>query len=143
MLELNAILTSCVLQAASIHQLPPQLIAAVMQVEGGRSGTVSKNGNGTEDLGVMQINTGAWLGLVARAHFSGNRQKAYIKLRDDACYNVQVGSWILKRAIQQGGGDIWRGVARYHSATPQYNERYQRKVKSAWRELSAYSFFIE
>lgn len=135
MASLSALVTACVLQAAAIHQLPPELVVAVIKVEGGAPGTVAKNSNRTEDLGVMQINTGAWLSLVARAHFDGDKQAAYVRLRDDACYNIQVGSWILRGAINQSAGDIWQGVGRYHSATPVHNQRYQRKIQSAWHTL--------
>ena len=134
-MSLSALLASCVLQAASVHQLPPELVVAIIKVEGGAPGTVAKNSNRTEDLGVMQINTGAWLDLVARAHFAGDKQAAYVRPRDDACYNVQIGSWILRQAINQSPGDLWQGVGRYHSATPIYNQRYQQKVQFVWRKL--------
>lgn len=129
---LSAMLAACVIEAASVQQLPPKLLVSIIKVEGGRPGTASKNTNQTEDLGVMQINTGAWLDLVARAHFDGNRTKAYRQLRDDGCYNIHVGSWILRRAIDQSKGDFWHGVGRYHSATPVHNARYQAKVKKTW-----------
>lgn len=132
---LSSVLATCVIQAASVHQLPPELLVAVIKVEGGAPGIAAKNRNRTEDLGVMQINTGAWLDLVARAHFNGDRDQAYLKLRDDACYNVQVGAWILHRSIKKSAGDIWHGVGRYHSATPSYNQRYQVRVQQAWSSL--------
>ncbi|MCD4500504.1 lytic transglycosylase domain-containing protein [Chromobacterium vaccinii] len=136
-MNLSALLAACVLQAANLHQLPTELIVAIIKVEGGAPGTVAKNSNRTEDLGVMQINTGVWLELVARAHFAGDKQAAYARLRDDGCYNVQVGSWILRQAIDQSPGDFWHGVGRYHSATPIYNQRYRKKVQLAWKQLFA------
>ncbi|MBV8046440.1 MAG: lytic transglycosylase domain-containing protein [Paludibacterium sp.] len=135
MAALSAMLAACVLQAASVQALPPELLLAIIQVEGGSAGAASVNRNRTEDLGVMQINTGAWLDLAARAHFAGDRAEAYRQLRDDTCYNVQVGAWILRRAIDEYPGDVWRGVGRYHSATPALNARYQRQVQAAWRRL--------
>jgi soluble lytic murein transglycosylase-like protein len=132
---LNAVLLSCVLQAASVQQLPPELLISVIKVEGGAPGVVAKNSNKTEDLGVMQVNTGAWLPLVARAHFAGDRISAYQRLRDDGCYNIQVGAWILRRAIDQEKGDLWQGVGRYHSATPMYKQRYSALVQRAWNKL--------
>ena len=135
MAGLGAVLVACVLQAASVQQLPPELLIAVIKVEGGAPGVASKNSNRTEDLGVMQVNTGAWLDLVARAHFAGNKDQAYTQLRDDGCYNIQVGAWILRRAIDQSSGDFWHGVGRYHSATPLYNQRYQARVQRAWSKL--------
>ncbi|WP_145513486.1 lytic transglycosylase domain-containing protein [Yersinia massiliensis] len=135
MSTLSSVLAACVMQAASVHQLPPELLVSVIKVEGGAPGVAAKNRNRTEDLGVMQINTGAWLDLVARAHFEGDRDQAYIKLRDDPCYNVQVGAWILQRSIKQSNGDLWHGIGRYHSATPVHNLRYQALVQKAWVSL--------
>ncbi|CRY56497.1 MULTISPECIES: lytic transglycosylase domain-containing protein [Yersinia] len=135
MSTLSSVLAACVMQAASVHQLPPELLVSVIKVEGGAPGVAAKNRNRTEDLGVMQINTGAWLDLVARAHFAGDRDQAYIKLRDDPCYNVQVGAWILQRSIKQSNGDLWHGIGRYHSATPVHNQRYQALVQKAWVSL--------
>ncbi|MFB2866370.1 lytic transglycosylase domain-containing protein [Aeromonas sp. MdU4] len=135
MTALNYLLAGCVLQAASLHQLPPELVVAIIKVEGGIPGMMSRNRNNTEDLGVMQINSGAWLPVVAQAHFANDRQAAYIRLRDDACYNVQVGTWILRQAIDKAPNDFWKGVGYYHSTTPLYNQRYQKKVLSAWGQL--------
>ena len=132
---LGSLLLSCVLQAASTQQLPPQLLISVIKVEGGAPGVVAQNTNQTQDLGVMQVNTGAWLDVVARAHFAGDRGLAYARLRDDGCYNIQVGAWILRRAIDQEGGDVWQGVGRYHSATPAYKQQYTGLVQHAWVRL--------
>lgn len=135
MANLSSILATCVVQAANVHQLPPELLVSIIKVEGGAPSIVAKNKNNTEDLGVMQINTGAWLELVANAHFSGDKNQAYIVLRDDGCYNIQVGAWILNQAIKKSKGDIWHGIGRYHSATPEHNQRYQVSVKKAWSSL--------
>lgn len=131
-MSLSSVLAACVIDAAAVHDLPPKLLVSIIKVEGGKPGTVAINKNKTEDLGVMQINTGVWLDLVARAHFEGDHSQAYRQLRDDGCYNIHVGTWILRRAIDQSRGDFWHGVGRYHSATPVHNARYQEKVKQAW-----------
>lgn len=132
---LTSALLSCVLQASSAVQVAPQLLVSVMSVEGGEIGVVSHNRNATEDLGLMQINTGAWLDLVARADFQGNRRQAYVRLRDDGCYNIEVGAWILSRAIADEGGDVWAGVGRYHSSTPALKRSYQARVERAYYRL--------
>lgn len=132
---LTSALLSCVLQASSAVQVPPQLLVSVMSVEGGEIGVVAHNRNATEDLGLMQINTGAWLDLVARANFNGNRRQAYLRLRDDGCYNIEVGAWILSRAIDDEGGNLWAGVGRYHSSTPALKRSYQERVKRAYARL--------
>ncbi|RKP51041.1 lytic transglycosylase domain-containing protein [Trinickia fusca] len=132
---LTAALLTCVLRAGDAMQVPPQLLISVMSVEGGAIGTVAHNRNATEDLGLMQINTGAWLDLVAQAQFGGNQRDAYVRLRDDGCYNIEVGAWILSRAIASEGGDVWAGVGRYHSNTPALKRGYAIKVKEAYERL--------
>ena len=132
---LTSMLLSCVLQAGNAVHVPPQLLISVMSVEGGEIGTVAHNRNATEDLGLMQINTGAWLDLVARAQFGGDRRQAYVRLRDDGCYNIEVGAWILGRAIADERGDVWAGVGRYHSRTPSLQISYAARVQRAYRQL--------
>jgi soluble lytic murein transglycosylase-like protein len=128
-------LLACVLQASGAVQVPPEVLVSVMKVEGGAVGVASKNTNQTEDLGIMQVNTGAWLGTAAKAHFDGNRELAYSRLRDDGCYNILVGAWILRKAIDEEGGDIWEGVGRYHSRTPSLKAGYKARVQRTYQKL--------
>ncbi|HBC1012729.1 TPA: lytic transglycosylase domain-containing protein [Escherichia coli] len=124
----------CLLSASQANHIEPELLVSVISVEGGYSGLASKNKNGTEDLGIMQINTGAWLKLVSDSFFSGDRSKAYIKLRDDGCFNMYVGAWILGAAIRTEGGNVWEGVGRYHSVTYRHKERYKHLVRSKYEK---------
>ncbi|EHJ6102844.1 lytic transglycosylase domain-containing protein, partial [Escherichia coli] len=116
-------LSVCLLAASQANDISPNLLVSVIAVEGGVVGLASKNKNGTEDLGIMQINTGAWLNLVSDSFFDGNNEKAYMKLKDDGCFNIYVGAWILGRAIRMEGGDIWQGVGRYHSITYRHKQK--------------------
>ncbi len=50
----------CSISAAQSFGLPPSVVLAVAQIEGGRPGLTRRNANGTYDLGPMQLNT-AWL----------------------------------------------------------------------------------
>ena len=126
---------ACVLHAAQLQQIPPELIVTVLDVEAGQPGMVSENSNGTEDLGPMQVNTGVWLGIVADAHFGGNHKAAYAALRDNGCYNVNIGAWILKQSIKAAGGDFYEGVGMYHSRTPSVKKRYQKRFSKAFNRL--------
>ena len=56
---------ACMALVAQLYGLPPRVLPAIQAVEGGRPGLVGRNANGTEDLGVMQINT-IWLPVLAR-----------------------------------------------------------------------------
>jgi hypothetical protein len=48
---------ACMALVASLYGLPPRVLPSIQAVEGGRLGTVHQNRNGSEDLGVMQVNT--------------------------------------------------------------------------------------
>ncbi|EER0880466.1 lytic transglycosylase domain-containing protein [Escherichia coli] len=128
-------LSICLLAASQANDVSPKLLISVIAVEGGVSGVASINKNGTEDLGIMQINTGTWLKLVSDSFFNGNNEKAYMKLRDDGCFNIYVGAWILGRAIRMEGGDIWQGVGRYHSVTYRHKQKYIRLVSDKYKSI--------
>lgn len=99
----------CIAYTAAKFELPANLIVAILKTEGGRVGMESRNTNGTDDLGPMQINS-TWL-TVLKEH--GIDRAA---LRDDGCLNVWVGGWILRSGLNSASS-WWRGVGRYHSGT--------------------------
>ncbi len=125
----------CLLSASKVNHIEPELLVSVISVERGYPGLASRNKNGTEDLGIMQINTGAWLKLVSDSFFGSDSSKAYLKLRDDGCFNIYIGAWILGAAIRAEKGNIWEGVGRYHSVNYQYKEKYIRLVKNKYYKI--------
>lgn len=78
----------CVHDASVRYGVPASAIRAILATEGGGSGVVHLNKDGSKDLGWMQINT-KWLPYFSRY---GIR---YSVLLNDACVNVAVGTWIL------------------------------------------------
>ncbi len=135
--SLIAGIAACVINASSVNNIDPELLLSVIAVEGGMPGSVSVNKNGSKDLGIMQINTQAWLKFVSENFFNGDNQFAYNRLKDDACFNISVGAWILRHSIIIEGGNVWEGVGRYHSATPVYKYRYINKVKSVYGKITS------
>src|SRR5437868_6020314 len=83
----------CVNQAVVSYAVPASLIMAIIFVEGGRNGIKMANSNGSFDYGVMQINS-AWLSEVE----SKFGYSAY-DLQFDACKNVDAGTWILRKTL--------------------------------------------
>ncbi|WP_234395069.1 lytic transglycosylase domain-containing protein [Acetobacter papayae] len=59
---------------------------------------------------------------------------------NDGCLNLQIGAWILARALDgqspSNPGEFWRRVGNYNSATPIPNVTYQAKV---WSHLVAHT----
>lgn len=126
-------LALCIFTAAQTYAVPPSVILGVLHVEGGRVGMASENTNGTKDLGPMQINT-IWVPGLAR-YWGVPEATALRMVRDDACVNIGVGAWILRSKMNETGS-LYRGIAHYHSATPDLGQRYRSKVMSAMQQYS-------
>ena len=84
---------------------------------------INKKGKGYS-VGVMQVHS-SWFPVLKKIGFDVER------LKKDACYNVQVGAWILKQHINEVGGDVWKGVARYNAKNKLKQRIYIAKVKLA------------
>jgi len=78
------------------------------------------------DVGCMQINL----------RYHGDEFPSLEKAFEPHA-NVAYAAQFLK-ALQAETGSWTRAVARYHSATPQYAERYMKKFRVAWREVQDY-----
>lgn len=122
---------SCVSAAAVEYSVPRILLLAIIKAESsGNIKAVNLNRNGTRDVGPMQINT-VWSQHLENRYGIMN---ASHHLRNNYCYNIRVGAWILKTEL----GDIdikhvdpneyWRRVGNYHSKTPKFNQIYRSKV---------------
>jgi hypothetical protein len=125
---LNTVLAACVYAAAQLYQLPPPIIWSVLSVEGGGPGTVSHNRNGTDDLGPAQVNS-LWIPRLAR-HYGLPERELRRRLTDDTCFNIAVGTWILREKMVEAG-DFWTGVGKYHSARSDLKQRYIQRVVGA------------
>lgn len=119
----------CVEAASRRYGVHPHLIQAVIKTEGGTTGKISRNTNGSYDMGVMQINS---IHLPELARMGITREKVI----GDECTNIFVGTFKLREAID-GGADFWHGVSRYHSRTPSKGQVYLAKVAANLRQIIA------
>jgi soluble lytic murein transglycosylase-like protein len=118
----RADMEACVQQAARRYQMDERLIHAIIQVEsGGNPAALNRNANGSEDIGVMQINS-SWLPVLGRYGV----QRHHL---DDPCTNVHVGAWVLAGNIARYG-HTWRAVGAYNARSHVKRERY---VAQVWR----------
>ena len=85
---------TCMALVASLYNLPPRVLPSIHAVEGGGLATVHVNTDGTEDLGLMQINT-RWLPLLARYTRS---PEVFVRrnLLERACYNIAAAGLIMR-----------------------------------------------
>jgi hypothetical protein len=80
-----------------------------------KPGTLSRNSNGTVDIGIGQINS-IHLKELSKYGIGPNHLL-------DACVGTYVAAWHLKKVSPSGS--TWESIARYHSGSPYYNRRYQ------------------
>jgi soluble lytic murein transglycosylase-like protein len=117
---------ACMALVASFYDLPPRVLPSIQAVEGGRPGVVHSNADGSQDLGVMQVNT-LWVPAVSHATRMPLTRARALLLRN-ACFNVNVAGWILRHYIDEEGGDLMRAIGDYHSHTRLLNASYQDQV---------------
>ena len=117
---------SCMALVAQIYTLPPRVLPAIQHVEGGQPGLVRANTNGTQDLGIMQINT-IWLPyLSGYTHLPQAEVRGRLLTR--ACFNIAAAGLIMRIYLDETAGDLLRAVGNYHSHTTHLNQNYQTKV---------------
>ena len=122
-------LLACMLAVSTALSLPPRVLQAIQAVEGGRIGVARTNANGSEDLGLMQINS-LWLPVLARQ--TGLSQEGVRdKLLGESCFNVAVSGAIIRLYLRQTQGDLLAAIGNYHSRTPVRHEAYKDKVIGA------------
>jgi hypothetical protein len=126
---------TCMALVASLYNLPPRVLPSIHAVEGGAVATVHLNTDGTEDLGLMQINT-RWLPFLSRY----TQSPEYVvrqNLLARACYNIAAAGLIMRIYLDETKGDLMRAVGNYHSHTPSLNQAYQAKVMQSAARLFA------
>ena len=117
----------CFDQAGKMYKVPPMLLQAIAWVESRYDKNAKNhNTNGSVDMGVMQINS---LWLEPLSEYGVETKHLY-----NACYNISVAAWILRKQINEVGYN-WQAVAHYHSRTPDKGENYARKVARVYFAL--------
>jgi hypothetical protein len=124
---------ACMVATAAFYHLPPRVLPSIQAVEGGFVGSVSHNADGSDDLGVMQVNT-LWLDALSRV--TGMRREAVeARLVGDSCFNIAAAGAVMRTYLNETGGDLMRAVGDYHSHTPALNQAYQALVLGAAAKL--------
>ena len=121
----------CINAASHAHHVSAVVLVLLLRVEGGRLGAVSQNTNDTIDIGPMQVNS-TWVHKIAQRWRSSD-EAAFKALRDNLCANVEAGAWILRSGLDEAKGDLWEGVAFYHSHSPEHKQRY---LGLLWQQVS-------
>jgi hypothetical protein len=109
---------ACIIPAARFHSVNEYILRSILKVESGLNPatTVSRNTNGTVDVGICQMNSMHFKRLAKHNIAPGHLL--------DPCICTYVAAWHLAE-VMRNSGNTWEGIARYHSGTPYYNQRYQ------------------
>jgi len=123
----------CVHSSGSVYNINPLVLLSVLKVEsGGRVGIVSRNTNGTDDLGPSQFNTSSWAKVLIEKYKIPREA-----LINDMCQSVRAMAFALRTEINSAGGDLWKGIGNYHSRTPTHHEKYVRLVYGAYKQMTS------
>lgn len=99
----------CLDDAATYRHINTQLVRAIAQQESQmRSDAVHLNKNGSEDIGLMQVNSAE---LPRLAQYGITRKDLF-----DRCVNAYVGTWILASKIRRFGS-TWKAVGAYNASS--------------------------
>jgi hypothetical protein len=125
-------LLACMAGAAAFYHLPPRVLPSIQAVEGGAAGIVHPNSDGSQDLGIMQVNTSWVTKLAAVARITP--ESVRVRLIYDGCFNIAAAGAIMRTYLDEAQGDLMLAIGYYHSHTPSLNLEYQSKVlASAYR----------
>ncbi|MCP1509273.1 soluble lytic murein transglycosylase-like protein [Pseudomonas marginalis] len=121
----------CWQSAASRYHVDPLLLYAIAKVESGLNpGARNVNRDGSQDIGLMQINSRH---LPALARFGITEQH----LLTQPCTSVMVGAWLLAGFIREQGYG-WQAVGAYNAGTrPDRQARRSRYALAVWRYYDA------
>jgi soluble lytic murein transglycosylase-like protein len=111
----------CFDEAAQYHKVNPWILRAIAARESGfKPSTISRNSNGTVDLGEMGINS-VHLPELARYGIS---QSDLL----DGCKSVYVAGWRLAKMVKKYG-NTWEAVGAYSSETERYRNQYSALIR--------------
>lgn len=105
---------------ASRYGVNAQVLYAIAHLESSvNPSALRKNSDGTQDIGMMQINS-RWLPHLGKFGITS-------KHLFDPCINLHVGAYILSLSMQRYG-NTWQAIGTYHSATPEHRDRYAKQI---------------
>ena len=115
-------ISACISKSSAKYQVHPHVVYAIAKWESdfNPSALSKANKDGSQDHGIMQINDW-WLKKVL---WKQGITKADLY---DACYNIEIGTWILAQCIQQHG-QVWRAVGCYNARSVDKQDAYIKNV---------------
>lgn len=110
----------CFADVSARSGIPEELLRVIAQVESNMNPrAVNINENGSEDIGLMQINT---VNLPALKKLGIHREDLF-----DPCTNLIAGAWILSQMINKYGF-TWEAIGAYNAKSRDKRDRYIGRV---------------
>jgi soluble lytic murein transglycosylase-like protein len=110
----------CLDDAANQYGVSTDLVHAIAEGESRmRADVVHRNANGTEDIGLMQVNSAE---LPTLSRYGVTRAALF-----DACVNAYVGTWIFSKKIARFG-PTWKAVGAYNASSPDKQLLYANRI---------------
>ncbi len=98
----------CLIDTANRYRVSPLLLDAIIKTESDHNPlAINVNTNGSEDIGLMQINLDIWLPTISKHGY--DRRSLF-----DPCTNIAVGGWVLAQEVQRFGY-TWEAVGAYNA----------------------------
>jgi hypothetical protein len=123
---------ACMIAAAQLYAIPVRVLPSIQAVEGGFPGAIHPNRDGSDDYGVMQINS-RWVQPLAeyvsvKTGVRTDAETVRSRLVADPCYNITAAAVILQAEWRLAGRDWLAAVGNYHSHTPALHRDYLARV---------------
>lgn len=124
------IVAGCIARSAAGRGWLEKTLWGLRDQEGGWVGAEIANGDGSHDLGPLQVNS--W--WVPRLAAVTGRPERHIRhwLKQDACFNVEAARWIFLSGLAVTR-DYWKAIGAYHSPTIWRQRRYAGSVATKLR----------
>jgi len=124
---------ACMVAVSTWYHLSPRVLPSIQAVEGGQPGLVSHNTDGSDDFGLMQVNS-IWTPKIAQlAKIPEPAVRA--RLINEPCFNIAAAGAIMRTYLNEAHGKLLLAVAWYHSHTPARGLAYRVSVERAAERL--------
>lgn len=129
---------ACIARSAAGRVWLEKTLWGLRDQEGGWVGAEIANGDGSHDLGPLQVNS--W--WVPRLAAVTARPETHIRhwLKQDACFNVEAARWIFLSGLA-ATRDYWKAIGVYHSPTGWRQRRYAASVVTHLRRRFGANLF--
>lgn len=119
-LSTSVVHANCWESSGARYNMPATLLYAIAVHESSLNpNATNRNRNGSEDVGLMQINS-LWLPTLASMGIS--RKQLF-----DPCTSIEVGAWILAQNFRAHGSN-WNAVGAYNAGSPEKRQAYAMKI---------------